>query len=58
MRTVRVAHPGQLTAAEIAKIDKILINDVIGGLTGCTCLSGTIDVIWERAYEKVIDVRL
>ena len=57
-RTVRVSHPGQLTSDEIAHIDKVLINDVIKGLTGCSCLSGTIDVIWERNFEKVLDVRL
>jgi hypothetical protein len=57
-RTVRVSHPGQLTATEIARIDEMLINDVIKGLTGCACLSGTIDVIWERNFERVLDVRL
>jgi hypothetical protein len=57
-RTVRVSHPGKLTPAEIGRIDEVLINDVIKGLTGCSCLSGTIDVIWERNFEKVLDVRL
>jgi hypothetical protein len=57
-RAVRVSHPGQLTPAEIAHIDKVLINDVIKGLTGCACLSGTIDVIWERNFEKVLDVQM
>jgi hypothetical protein len=57
-RTVRVSHPGQLTATEIARIDEVLINDVIKNLTGCACLSGTIDVIWERNFDKVLDVRL
>ncbi len=57
-RTVRVSHPGKLTPDEIARIDKVLVNDVIKDLTGCACLSGTIDVIWERNFEKVLDVRL
>lgn len=57
-RTVRVSHPGKLKPAEIAQIDKILINDVIKGLTGCACLSGTIDVIWERNFDRVLDVQL
>lgn len=57
-RTVRVTHPGQLTSGEIAKIDERLVNDVIKGLTGCACLSGTIDVIWERNFEKILDVQL
>jgi hypothetical protein len=57
-RTVRVSHPGQLTPVEIERIDKVLINDVIKDLTGCACLSGTIDVIWEKNFDKVLDVRL
>ena len=57
-RAVRISHPGQLTPAEIASIDKVLINDVIKGLTGCACLSGTIDVIWEKQFDRVLDVQL
>jgi hypothetical protein len=57
-RAVRVSHPGKLTPEEIHRIDHVLINDVIKGLTGCACLSGTIDVIWERQFEKVLDVQL
>ena len=57
-RAVRVSHPGKLTPDEIVRIDKVLINDVIKGLTGCACLSGTIDVIWERNFETVLDVQL
>jgi hypothetical protein len=57
-RTVRVSHPGKLQPAEIAQIDKVLVNDVIKGLTGCACLSGTIDVIWERNFDRVLDVQL
>ena len=57
-RAVRVFHPGRLTPDDVARIDKILINDVIRELTGCSCLSGTHDVIWEHDFEKVIDVPL
>lgn len=57
-RAVRVAHPGKLTPDEIARIDKVLINDVIKDLTGCACLSGTIDVIWEKEFDRVLDVQL
>jgi len=57
-RAVRVSHPGKLTPNEIAKINDVLINDVIKGLTGCACLSGTIDVIWERNFDRVLNVQL
>ena len=57
-RAVRVFHPGRLTAEDIRRIDDLLINKVIFDLTGCSCLSGTIDVIWERDFERVLDVEL
>ncbi len=57
-RTVRVSHPGKLSPGEIARIDEVLVNDVIKRLTGCACLSGTIDVIWERNFAEVLDVQL
>ena len=57
-RTVRVSHPGKLTPDEIKRIDDVLVNKVIKNLTGCACLSGTIDVIWERNFDQVLDVQL
>ena len=57
-RAVRVSHPGKLTPDEVARIDQVLINDVIKDLTGCACLSGTIDVIWEQRFDRVLDVQL
>ncbi len=57
-RAVRVQHPGKLTPEDIKAIDEILVNKVIKDLTGCSCLSGIIDVIWERNFERVIDVKL
>ena len=56
-RAVRVLHPGKLTPEDIHLIDKSVI-DVIKGSTGCACLSGTIDVLWERQFERVLDVQL
>ena len=57
-RAVRVFHPGKLTAEDMKRIDDVLVNKVIKGLTGCACLSGVIDVIWERDFEQVLDVQL
>jgi hypothetical protein len=57
-RAVRVLHPGRLTADDMRKIDEILVTKVIKDLTGCSCLSGVIDVIWERDFERVLDVQL
>lgn len=57
-RAVRVLHPGKLTPDDMKRIDEVLVNRVIKDLTGCACLSGIIDVIWEREFERVLDVRL
>ena len=57
-RAVQVFHPGKLTADDMSRINQVLVNDVIKGLTGCACLSGVIDVIWQRDFERVLDVQL
>jgi len=57
-RAVRVLHPGQLTPEDMRRIDDVLVNQVIKDLTGCACLSGIIEVIWERDFDRVLDVQL
>lgn len=57
-RAVRVLHPGRLTADDMLRIDEVLVNKVIKDLTGCSCLSGVIDVIWEHEFENVLEVEL
>lgn len=57
-RAVRVSYPGRLTGPEVGRIEKVLIEDVIKGLTGCSCLSGIHPVIWEPDYAKTIEVSL
>jgi len=57
-RAVRVLHPGKLTPDDMRRIDDVLVNKVIKELTGCSCLSGLIDVIWEREFEQVLDIQL
>jgi hypothetical protein len=56
-RAVRVLHPGRLTPDDMRRIDDSLVK-VIKDLTGCACLSGVIDVLWERDFDKVLDVQL
>ena len=57
-RAVIVSHPGRLTPKDVASINKQLVDHVIKDLTGCTCMSGTIDVIWQTSFEHVIRVDL
>ena len=56
-RNIRVSHPGHLTPDDIRLIDEKVVG-VIKDLTGCACLSGTIDIIWERDFDRVLDVKL
>ncbi|HEX8126129.1 MAG TPA: hypothetical protein VF548_11150 [Allosphingosinicella sp.] len=55
-RAVRVSVPGRPTPGDIDKINKVLINDVIKNLTGCPCMSGLVDVIWEPAFKHALEV--
>jgi len=57
-RAVQVVHPGKLTPKDVAAINKHLVDKVIFDLTGCSCLSGTIEVIWQNDFENVIRVDL
>ena len=57
-RAVHVSYPGRLTGAELGRIQKVLVEDVIKGLTGCSCLSGIIPVIFEPDFAKSIEVNL
>lgn len=56
-RNIHVLHPGKLTLDDMHRVDKKLV-EVVKGLTGCSCLSGTIGVIWENQYDKVLNVEL
>jgi hypothetical protein len=58
VRAVRVFHPGKLTPDDMLRIDDVLVNKVIKDLTGCACLSGVIDVIWEKDFDRVLEVEL
>jgi hypothetical protein len=55
---VAVSVPRGISAGELQRVNEVLISDVIADLTGCPCLSGIIDVLYQHEYEKVIDVEL
>ena len=57
-RAAHVSHPGQPTPADIVHIDERLIHDIVKRSTGCACLSGTIDAIWEKNFDQVMHVQL
>ena len=54
---VRVAASSRVNGDQLTRINEVLVNDVIKGLTGCACLSGVIDVIFDHGFEKAIHVQ-
>jgi|GEM_PF-6213517 len=49
---LRVELPTKITRAELAKLTDRIVEDVIKKHTGCTCLSGTIAVVFDNATLK------
>jgi hypothetical protein len=56
---VRVQLPSKITLPELAVLinDKI-VNDIVFRHTGCTCLSGTINVLIESVFQEATQVEL
>jgi hypothetical protein len=45
---LRVELPPKITKAELAKLTTHIVDDIIHPHTGCTCLSGTIAVVFDN----------
>jgi hypothetical protein len=56
-QSLHVTVPREVTDKDFAKIGKSII-DVIRGHTGCSCLSGVIDVIVTGDFTDAINVEL
>jgi len=56
---VRVQLPHKITQSELTVLinDKI-VNDIVFRHTGCTCLSGTINVLIESVFQEAAQVDL
>jgi hypothetical protein len=56
---VRVQLPTKITQQELTTlIDKHIVNDIVFRHTGCTCLSGTINVLIESVFQEAVQVQL
>jgi hypothetical protein len=56
---VKVTLPTKITRDELsALINDHIVDGIIKGHTGCTCLSGTINVLIESVYQEAIQVEL
>lgn len=56
-QTLNVRVPREVTDRDFARIGKSVI-DVIKGHTGCSCLSGVIDVVVTGDFADAINVKL
>ena len=56
---LRVTLPPKITKAELAKLNDHIVNDIIHRHTGCTCLSGTIAVVFDNSeLQHAVTVEL
>jgi hypothetical protein len=56
---LKVTLPRKITRDELnVLINEKIVNDIIKLHTGCTCLSGTINVLIESVYQDAIQVDL
>lgn len=54
--TLRVAVPHDINAGELGRLNQTIIDKVIRGHTGCSCLSGQINVLLETQWQETIQV--
>ena len=56
---LRVALPPKITRDELSKLTTHIVDDIIHRHTGCTCLSGTIAVVFDNnELKEAITVKL
>lgn len=56
---VRVQLPQKITQGELTKlINDHIVKDIVARHTGCTCLSGTINVLIESVFQDAIHADL
>lgn len=55
---LRVTLPHRITGPELTKLNEHIVAEIIRPHTGCTCLSGTINVLFESQYQEAMQVEL
>lgn len=56
---LKVTLPHKITREELSVlINERIVNDIIQRHTGCTCLSGTINVLIESVFQEAVQVGL
>ena len=55
---LRVSLPTRITEPELAKLTDYIVKSVVRPHTGCTCLSGTINVLFESTFADAVQVEV
>jgi hypothetical protein len=53
---LRVSLPPKITEPELARLNEYIVKNIVFPHTGCTCLSGTINVLIESVYQEAVQV--
>jgi len=55
---LRVSLPPKITTAELARLNEHIVQKIVFPHTGCTCLSGTINVLIESVFQEAVQVEV
>jgi hypothetical protein len=55
---VRVSLPTRITQPELTHLTEHIVQTIVRPHTGCACLSGTINVLFESVFQQAIDVNV
>jgi hypothetical protein len=56
---LRVQLPHKITKQELSTlVNDAIVQDIVFRHTGCTCLSGTINVLIESVFQDAVEVDL
>jgi hypothetical protein len=55
---LRVSLPTKITKPELAKLTDHIVENIVRPHTGCSCLSGTINVLIESVFQEAVRVEV
>jgi hypothetical protein len=55
---LRVSLPPKITEKELARLNDHIVQKIVFPHTGCTCLSGTINVLMESVFQDAVQVEV
>lgn len=58
LSTLKVQVPRDINPKELTTLHAVIVENVIKGLTGCPCMSGAVQVIFNDEFTKALNVDL